>query len=73
MKFDPSQWISQAKAAELRNVSRQAIARLVAKGRFATLSIGGKTLLRRADVERFKAKRPGPVPEAKNSKSTRRA
>jgi excisionase family DNA binding protein len=52
-KVDPDQWISQAEAAKMRGVSRQAIARLVRKGRFETLSIGGKTLLRRSEVEEF--------------------
>ena len=66
--FEPAQWVSQADAAKMRGVSRQAIADLVAKGRFTTLSIGGKTLLRRSEVEDFKPKRPGPSPKAKQSK-----
>jgi len=64
----PAQWISQADAAEIRSVTRQAIARLVKKGRFTTLSIGGKTLLKRAEVEDFKPKPPGPLPKAKQTK-----
>ncbi len=48
-KFDPSLWISQAEAAK----------------RFTTLSIGGKTLLRRSDVEDFIAKPPGPSAKKK--------
>jgi excisionase family DNA binding protein len=67
-KVDASQWISQADAAKLRGVSRQAIARLVRKGRFKTLSIGGKTLLRRSEVEKFQAKPPGPSPQSKQLK-----
>jgi excisionase family DNA binding protein len=66
--FDPAQWISQANAAEMRGVSRQAIARLVKKGRFTTLSIGGKTLLKRSEVEEFKPRPPGPLPKAKQTK-----
>jgi hypothetical protein len=66
--FDPVQWVSQAEAAGMRGVTRQAIARLVAKGRFTTLSIGGKTLLRRSEVADFKPKPPGPSPKAKQSK-----
>ena len=66
--FDPSQWVSQAEAAEMRGVTRQAIARLVGKGRFTTLLIGGKTLLKRSEVEDFKPKPPGPSPKAKQSK-----
>ncbi len=65
--FDPTEWISQAEAAEIRGVTRQAIARLVKKGRFTTLSIGGKTLLKRSDVEDFKPKPPGPLPKAKQT------
>jgi len=64
-KIDVSEWISQAAAAKLRSVSRQAIARLVVKGRFKTLSIGGKTLLNREEVERFQPKPPGPPPRRK--------
>lgn len=64
-KVDASQWISQAEAAKLRGVSRQAIARLVRKGRFKILSIGGKTLLRRSEVEEFRPKPPGPIPKVK--------
>lgn len=64
-KVDASQWISQAEAAKLRGVSRQAIARLVRKGRFKTLSIGGKTLLRRSEVDEFQPKPPGPSPKGK--------
>jgi excisionase family DNA binding protein len=67
-KVDPDQWISQAEAAKLRGVSRQAIARLVRKRRFETLSIGGKTLLRRSEVEEFRPKPPGPVPKGKRKR-----
>ena len=66
--FDPAQWVSQAEAAGMRGVTRQAIARLVGKGRFTTLSIGGKTLLKRSEVKAFKPKPPGPSPKVKQSK-----
>jgi hypothetical protein len=67
-QFDPAQWVSQAEAAEMRGVTRQAIADLVGKARFTTLSIGGKTLLRRSEVEAFEPKPPGPSPKVKQSK-----
>jgi excisionase family DNA binding protein len=51
--IDPTEWISQAEAARLRNVSRQAIAKLVRKGRLQTLEIGGHTLVRRGEIEQF--------------------
>jgi excisionase family DNA binding protein len=52
-------WISQAEAARIRGVSRQAIARLIKKGRFAVLHIAGKTLLKRSDVKGYEREQPG--------------
>ena len=65
--FDPAQWVSQSEAAEIRGVTRQAIARLVGKGRFTIMLIAGKTLLRRSEVEAFKPKPPGRPPKVKQS------
>lgn len=56
---DRSEWVSQAEAARMRGVSRQAIARLIRKGRFSVLKIGGKILLRRLDVEAYEPKSGG--------------
>jgi excisionase family DNA binding protein len=55
----PEDWVSQAEAARIRGVSRQAIARLVRKGRFQVLRIGGKILLKRADVNAYEPEQPG--------------
>jgi excisionase family DNA binding protein len=52
-------WVSQAEAARLRGVSRQAIARLIKKGRFRVLRIAGKVLLRRAEVKAFEPEPAG--------------
>jgi predicted DNA-binding protein (UPF0251 family) len=57
--FKPGEWISQAQAARIRGVSRQAIARLIRKGRFKPLEIAGRLFLRRAEVESYQAERPG--------------
>lgn len=54
--ISPSDWISQAEAAHLRGVTRQAISKLVRKGRLKALTIGGHTLVSRAEVLSF---RPG--------------
>jgi excisionase family DNA binding protein len=51
--FAPADWLSQAEAAQLRGVTRQAIARLIKRGRLRTLVVGGRTLVSRADVEAF--------------------
>ncbi len=52
-------WVSQSEAARIRDVSPQAIARLVNKGRFRTLRIGGRVLLDRSEVENYKPRRKG--------------
>jgi excisionase family DNA binding protein len=57
--FLADDWVSQAEAARIRGVSRQAIARLVKRGRFRTLFIGGKILLRRSEVKNYKRMLPG--------------
>src|ERR1700733_15672254 len=44
-------WISQAEAARIRGVSRQAIGRLIQRNRLETLSVGGRMLVRRKDIE----------------------
>ncbi len=54
-------WITKAEAARIRGVTRQAIAKLVNKGRLATLEIAGHTLVKRADVESYKPE-PGGRP-----------
>lgn len=53
------EWVSQAEAARLRGVSRQAIARLIKKGRFRVLRIAGKVLLKRTDVKSFEPEPAG--------------
>ena len=54
-----SDWISQAEAAHLRGVSRQAISKLVRKGRLRAIVIGGHTLVSRADVLSFRPRGAG--------------
>jgi len=60
---DPEEWISQAEAARLRGVSRQAIALLVKKGRLPILKIGGRLLVRRKEVEEFTPEPAGRPPK----------
>jgi len=58
----PSEWISQAEAAKLRGVSRQAIAKLVRRGRLRSIVVAGRTLVSRADVTSFQARAAGRPP-----------
>ncbi|MBI3376663.1 MAG: helix-turn-helix domain-containing protein [Betaproteobacteria bacterium] len=48
-----AEWISIAEAARLRDVSRQAMSKLVKHGRFETLNAGGRLLVHRKDVTDF--------------------
>ena len=57
--FAPGDWISQAEAARLRGVTRQAIARLVQRGRLRTFVVGGRSLVNRHDVSAFKPRPAG--------------
>jgi len=60
--FNPEDWISQAEAAEMRGVSRQAIHQLVQKGRFRTYDVAGRTLVLREDVVQYEPDRGGRPP-----------
>mgnify|MGYP001627583373 CR=1 FL=1 len=55
----PSEWITQAEAARLRKVSRQAISKLVAAGRIRTTTFGGRAFVNRRDVEKFEPEARG--------------
>jgi excisionase family DNA binding protein len=59
----PDDWISQAEAARMRGVSRQAIASLIKHQRLETLEIGGRLLVRRQDIERFTPQKAGRRPK----------
>jgi len=62
--IDPAEWISQAEAARMRNVSRQAIAKLVGNGRLRALEMGGRSFVSRADVLAFE---PNPAGRPKGA------
>jgi len=50
---DIGEWISQAEAARIRGVSKQAIAKLISRKRLSAREIGGRKLVRRSEVEAF--------------------
>ena len=56
---NPQAWISQAEAARLRGVTRQAIHRLVERGKLRTLEIGGSRLVLREEVITYEPGEPG--------------
>jgi hypothetical protein len=53
MKIDPSELVSQQQAAEMREVSIQAINHLVKRGRFTIVEVGRMQFLLRKEVEAF--------------------
>jgi excisionase family DNA binding protein len=48
-------YISQAEAARIRGVSKQAIADLIRRGRLTKVSVAGRALVLRSEVEAFVA------------------
>jgi len=63
---DLSDWISQSEAARLRGVTRQAIAKLVKKGRLKVLVLGGHTFVSKAEVVGFEMQTAGRPKKEKN-------
>ncbi|MGH9485054.1 MAG: helix-turn-helix domain-containing protein [Terriglobales bacterium] len=51
--------MSQANAARMRGVSRQAVGKLIKAGRLRSIVVGGHTLVSREDVLRYEPKRAG--------------
>jgi hypothetical protein len=68
--FNLSDLVTFAEAARIRGISRQAMSRLVAKGRFGVVSVGGRGFLNRKEIENYvplKAGRPvGSGPSGKS-------
>jgi excisionase family DNA binding protein len=48
-------FISQSEAARIRRVARQTIADLIERGRLTSVTVAGRTLVLRSEVERFVA------------------
>jgi hypothetical protein len=59
MNIDLSELVSQQQAAEVRGVSIQAIHKLIKRGRFTVVEVGGKKFLLRKEVEAFVPRRTG--------------
>ena len=58
-RIAPEEWISQSAAAELRGISRQAVADLVRRGRLRTTTIGDRVLVYKADILSFTPRQAG--------------
>ena len=62
--------ITQAEAARLRGVTREAVYDLVARGRLSAVEIGGKKFVRRSEVEGFEMLPAGRPPDASRRETT---
>ena len=61
----PGKYISQAEAARIRGVSKQAIANLINRDRLSAVSVAGRTLVLRSEVEAFVPQPVGHPPKKK--------
>lgn len=52
-------WITQAEAARIRGVSRQAIHKLIKKDRLKTFKVGSVIFVDKSQVESYKILNPG--------------
>ena len=68
---DLSDLITQAEAARIRSVSREAIYGLVARGKLRVIEIGGQKFLRRREVEKYTPEIGG-RPPATTAKATKK-
>jgi plasmid maintenance system antidote protein VapI len=55
-KEDSKKYLSQAEAARLRGVSKQAIAALVQRGRLTPVEVAGRIVVLRSEIEGFVAR-----------------
>ena len=53
-EISPDSWITQAEAARIRGVSRQAINKLVKKQRIKTLQVGSVIFVDKIDIQNYK-------------------
>jgi excisionase family DNA binding protein len=65
---DFSDWISQAEAAQVRGVSRQAISKLIRAGRLKTFEVGGHVLVSRSEILSFRPQTAGRPKSSKEMK-----
>jgi predicted DNA-binding protein YlxM (UPF0122 family) len=66
--LDRKNWITQTEAAELRDVTPQAIYDLVKRKRLTTLQANKQTFLKRSEIEAFERATPGPKPKRQRKK-----
>jgi excisionase family DNA binding protein len=71
MKADLNDLVTQAEAARIRGVSREAIYGLVARGKLSVVEIGGQKFLKRREVENYKPESGG-RPAKTNRKNSRK-
>jgi len=72
-KHSSDEYISQAEAARIRGVSQPSVADLIRRGRLTSVSVAGRTLVIRSEVEAFVAQPIGRPPKKKTRIKTPKA
>src|SRR5690349_11553148 len=62
--MDLNNIVSQAAAARMLGITRQAVASLINRGRLKTVRVDGVPYVYRSSVEGFQKRKPGPKPKA---------
>lgn len=65
--------ITQSEAARLREVTPEAIADLIRRGRLSVIEVGGRKFLRRSEVINFEAQAGGRPSTKKQSSKAKKA
>jgi len=70
---DLNDLITQADAARIRDVSREAIADLITRGRLATVEVAGQKFVKRSEIENFVTRKAGRPRSASKSATKRKS
>jgi len=73
MRVDLSKLITQKEAAEIRGCTPQAINQLVQRGSLKSIEVGGRRLVFKDEVEKFKPSLGGRPPKTPAKKTTKRS
>ncbi|MEO6670839.1 MAG: helix-turn-helix domain-containing protein [Ferruginibacter sp.] len=65
-KYRNQEWVTQAEAARIRGISRQAINKLVKRGKIQTFEVSSVTFVNREEIQKYKPKKSGRPKNNKN-------
>ncbi|MGA9773660.1 MAG: helix-turn-helix domain-containing protein [Blastocatellia bacterium] len=59
VKIDPNELLTVSQAAEVREVTRQAINHLIREGKLPVVEIAGRRFVKRSDLDKFEPDKGG--------------